>query len=231
MATADYYELLGVSRDASEAEIKRAFRQLAMKHHPDRNPGDKGAEERFKVINEAYAILSDPDRRAQYDRFGRADLPPGGIDLGGFGDLFEDIFEGFFTGGARGARSRIRRGDDLRYDLEITLEEAAKGVETRLMIPRLESCEACKGSGVELIHRDFLNALERIGVRPFGARGESFDPQRHEAVGRVERADVADHTVVDEMQRGYLFHDRVLRPAQVVVAVEPLPPDSGEAAS
>jgi molecular chaperone GrpE len=86
-------------------------------------------------------------------------------------------------------------------------------------------------AGVELIHRDFLNALERIGVRPFGARGESFDPQRHEAVGRVERADVADHTVVDEMQRGYLFHDRVLRPAQVVVAVEPLPPDSGEAAS
>jgi len=149
MATADYYELLGVSRDASEAEIKRAFRQLAMKHHPDRNPGDKGAEERFKVINEAYAILSDPDRRAQYDRFGRADLPPGGIDLGGFGDLFEDIFEGFFTGGARGARSRIRRGDDLRYDLEITLEEAAKGVETRVQIPRLESCEACKGSGVE----------------------------------------------------------------------------------
>ena len=149
MATADYYEFLGVSRDASEAEIKRAFRQLAMKHHPDRNPGDKGAEERFKVINEAYAILSDPDRRAQYDRFGRADLPPGGIDLGGFGDLFEDIFEGFFTGGARGARSRIRRGDDLRYDLEITLEEAAKGVETRLMIPRLESCETCKGSGVE----------------------------------------------------------------------------------
>lgn len=149
MATADYYECLGVSRDASEAEIKKAFRQLAMKHHPDRNPGDKGAEERFKAINEAYAVLSDPDRRAQYDRFGRVDLPSGGIDLGGFGDLFEDIFEGLFTGGARSARGRVRRGDDLRYDLEITLEEAAKGVETRLQIPRLESCEACKGSGVE----------------------------------------------------------------------------------
>jgi len=149
MATADYYEFLGVSRDASEAEIKKAFRQLAMKHHPDRNPGDKGAEERFKAINEAYAVLSDPDRRAQYDRFGRVDLPSGGIDLGGFGDLFEDIFEGFFTGGARSARGRVRRGDDLRYDLEIALEEAAKGVETRLQIPRLESCEACKGSGVE----------------------------------------------------------------------------------
>jgi molecular chaperone DnaJ len=149
MATADYYELLGVSRDATEADVKKAFRQLAMKHHPDRNPGDKVAEERFKAINEAYAVLSDPDKRAQYDRFGRVDLPPGGIDLGGFGDLFEDIFEGFFTGGARGGRSRIRRGDDLRYDLEIALEEAAKGVETRLQIPRLETCEACKGSGLE----------------------------------------------------------------------------------
>ncbi|MBI4010954.1 MAG: molecular chaperone DnaJ [Candidatus Rokubacteria bacterium] len=149
MAPADYYELLGVSRDATEADVKKAFRQLAMKHHPDRNPGDKVAEERFKAINEAYAVLSDPDKRAQYDRFGRVDLPPGGIDLGGFGDLFEDIFEGFFTGGARGGRSRIRRGDDLRYDLEIALEEAAKGVETRLQIPRLETCEACKGSGLE----------------------------------------------------------------------------------
>ncbi len=86
-------------------------------------------------------------------------------------------------------------------------------------------------AGVELIHRDFLKALERIGVRPFGAVGEPFDPQRHEAVGRVERADVADQTVVDEMQRGYLFHERVLRPARVVVAVEPLPPEAREAAS
>ncbi|HEV8306056.1 MAG TPA: molecular chaperone DnaJ [Methylomirabilota bacterium] len=151
MARHDYYEVLGISRTADDAEIKKAFRQLAMKHHPDRNPGDKAAEERFKAINEAYAILSDPDRRAQYDRFGRVDLPPGGIDLGGFGDLFEDIFEGFFSGGAgrAGSRSRARRGDDLRYDLEITLEDAAKGLETRLQIPRLEGCEACKGSGLE----------------------------------------------------------------------------------
>jgi molecular chaperone DnaJ len=150
MATGDYYERLGVPRAANEADLKKAFRQLAMKYHPDRNPGDKAAEERFKAINEAYAVLSDPDKRAQYDRFGRVDLPPGGVDLGGFGDLFEDLFEGFFSGGGRpGARSRGRRGDDLRYDLEITLEEAARGVETRLQIPRLEACVPCKGSGVE----------------------------------------------------------------------------------
>jgi molecular chaperone DnaJ len=150
MASPDYYEMLGVARDASEAEIKKAFRALALKHHPDRNPGDKGAEERFKAINEAYAVLSDADKRAQYDRFGRVDMPPGGIDFGGFGDLFEDLFEGFFATGPRGAgRSRGRRGADLRYDIEVTLEEAAKGVETRIQIPRLEGCEACKGSGLE----------------------------------------------------------------------------------
>jgi len=150
MAAPDYYALLGVTREAGDAEIKKAFRQLAMKHHPDRNPGDQAAEERFKAINEAYAVLSDPDKRAQYDRYGRVDLPAGGVDLGGFGDLFEDLFEGFFGGGRGGGRrSRGRRGDDLRYDLELTLEEAAEGLETKLQIPRLETCEACRGSGVE----------------------------------------------------------------------------------
>jgi molecular chaperone DnaJ len=149
MASTDYYAILGVERGASDVDLKKAYRQLAMKLHPDRNPGDKSAEERFKQINEAYAILSDPDKRAQYDRFGRVDLPPG-MDFGGFGDLFEDIFEGFFSGGGRGSsRTRARRGDDLRYDLEISLEEAALGLETRLQIPRLEPCEPCGGSGVE----------------------------------------------------------------------------------
>jgi molecular chaperone DnaJ len=148
MPTPDYYETLGVGRDADEVELKKAYRQLALKHHPDRNPGDREAEERFKAINEAYAVLSDPDKRAQYDRFGRVDLS--GVDLGGFGGLFEDLFEGFFGAGAgrAGARTRARRGDDLRYDLEISLEEAATGVEMRLQIPRLEGCDACKGSGV-----------------------------------------------------------------------------------
>ena len=149
MAQRDYYDILGVSRDASDTDIKKAFRQLALKHHPDRNPGDTHAEERFKAINEAYAALSDPDRRAQYDRYGRVDLPPGGVDFGGLEDIFGDLFEGFFGGGRGGRRGRARRGDDLRYDLEITLEEAAQGLETRLQIPRLEVCEACRGSGAE----------------------------------------------------------------------------------
>lgn len=150
MAQRDYYEILGVSRDASDVEIKKAFRQLALKHHPDRNPGDAQAEDRFKVINEAYAVLSDGQRRAQYDRYGRVDLPPGGPDLGGLEDLFGDLFEGFFGGGRGGRRGgRGRAGDDLRYDLELTLEEAAKGLETKLQIPRLETCETCRGSGAE----------------------------------------------------------------------------------
>jgi len=150
MATRSYYETLGVAKDATDADLKKAFRQLAMKHHPDRNPGDPAAEERFKAINEAYAVLSDPDKRAQYDRFGRVDLPAGGVDMGGFEDLFGDLFEGFFGGGGRrGGRSRARRGDDLRYDLEITLAEAATGLETKLQIPRLEGCETCQGSGIE----------------------------------------------------------------------------------
>jgi molecular chaperone DnaJ len=149
MAKRDYYETLGVERTASDVELKKAYRQLAMKLHPDRNPGDKSAEERFKEINEAYAVLSDPDKRTQYDRFGRVDLPPG-ADLGGFGDLFEDLFEGFFGGGGRGpGRARARRGDDLRYDLEVSLVEAATGIETRLQIPRHETCGECRGSGME----------------------------------------------------------------------------------
>ena len=146
----DYYEILGVPRDASDADLKKAFRQQALKHHPDRNPGDAGAEERFKAVNEAYAVLSDADKRSQYDRFGRVDLPPGGVDMSGFGDLFGDLFEGFFGGGGgAGRRGRGRRGDDLRYDLELDLEEAASGVEPKLQIPRLEACEPCRGSGVE----------------------------------------------------------------------------------
>jgi molecular chaperone DnaJ len=147
----DYYELLGVARDASEADLKKAFRQAALRHHPDRNPDDASAAERFKAINEAYAVLSDPDKRAQYDRFGRVDLPPGGPGFGGgVEDLFQDLFEGFFGGGGRGGRrGRARRGEDLRYDLEISLEDAAHGLETKLQIPRLEACEACRGSGAE----------------------------------------------------------------------------------
>jgi molecular chaperone DnaJ len=146
----DYYEVLGVSRGVGEAEIKKAYRQLAMQFHPDRNPGNKQAEERFKAVNEAYAVLSDPDKRAHYDRFGSV-AGAGGFGETGFGTLFEDIFENLFTGGGGrgGRRSRAVRGEDLQYELKITLEEAASGVETKVQIPRMEACEHCTGSGVE----------------------------------------------------------------------------------
>lgn len=146
----DYYEVLGVARSAGEAELKKAYRQRAMQYHPDRNPGDKDAEERFKEVNEAYAVLSDPDRRAHFDRFGTAG-PGAGPGFGdtGFGTLFEDIFENFFSGGGRGRRSRAARGEDLQYELKLTLEDAAAGIETKIQIPRLERCEACAGTGAE----------------------------------------------------------------------------------
>jgi molecular chaperone DnaJ len=151
MPKRDYYEVLGVSRGAGDGELKKAYRQLALQYHPDRNPGDKKAEERFKEINEAYAVLSDPDKRAHYDRFGTV-AGPGGFDVSdlGFGTIFDDLFEGFFGGAGRGGRrSRARRGEDLQYDLQLSLEEAASGLETKIQIPRFEPCETCRGSGLE----------------------------------------------------------------------------------
>jgi molecular chaperone DnaJ len=148
----DYYEILGVAPTAGDAELKKAYRQLAMQFHPDKNPGDKKAEERFKEISEAYGILSDPDKRAHYDRFGTVPAGAGGGGFeGGFGSLFEDIFDNFFAGagGGRSRRARSMRGEDLQYELKITLEEAATGVETKIQIPRLERCESCGGSGAE----------------------------------------------------------------------------------
>jgi molecular chaperone DnaJ len=147
----DYYELLGVGRDATDADLKRAYRQLAMKYHPDRNPGDGAAEDRFKQINEAYAVLSDADKRAHYDRFGTV---PGAGSFGDvdFSSIFEDLLGGFFTGaarGGRGPRTRAQRGEDLQYELKLTLEEAAAGLETKIQIPRPERCETCNGSGLE----------------------------------------------------------------------------------
>jgi molecular chaperone DnaJ len=148
----NYYEILGVTEAAGDAELKKAYRQLAMQFHPDKNPGDKKAEERFKEISEAYGVLSDPDKRAHYDRFGTAPgASAGGGFESGFGSLFEDIFDNFFAGagGGRGRRARAMRGEDLQYELKITLEEAASGVETKVQIPRLERCDACAGSGAE----------------------------------------------------------------------------------
>ena len=151
MAKRDYYEVLGVAKTATDAEIKKAYRTLAVKHHPDKNPGDEHAEDKFKECAEAYAVLSDPQKRAQYDRLGHAGMGSGGFDPG-FSNI-EDIFDlfgfGEMFGGRARTRSTVQRGSDLRYDLEITLEEAASGKEEKLRIPRLEKCVGCDGRGAE----------------------------------------------------------------------------------
>lgn len=148
MSKRDYYEVLGIDRDATAEEIKRAYRRLAHQYHPDKNPGDKASEERFKETSEAYEILSHPEKRASYDRFGVAGVGAGleGFEEAGFGTVFEDLFEGFFGGSSR---RRASRGADLRYNLEIALEEAVLGVEKEITIPRLEPCGACMGSGAK----------------------------------------------------------------------------------
>jgi molecular chaperone DnaJ len=146
----DYYEILEVSRTAKDQEIKSSYRKLALKYHPDRNPGDKKAEEKFKEAAEAYAILSDPDKRARYDRFGHAGVGGAqGFDPSQFTG-FEDIFSGLgdiFGFGGGGRRGGPQRGADLRYDLEIKFEQSAKGVETSIQIPRHETCDTCHGNG------------------------------------------------------------------------------------
>jgi molecular chaperone DnaJ len=154
MAKRDYYEILGVSRETSEAEMKAAYRKLAMQHHPDRNPGDKDCEHRFKEINEAYDVLKDADKRAAYDRFGHAAFEQGGAGAHGFstdfGSAFADIFEGIF--GMAGARARSggrERGADLRFNMEITLEEAFAGKTAQLRLPTSVTCEACSGTGAK----------------------------------------------------------------------------------
>lgn len=147
----DYYEVLGVSRDASEEEIKKAYRRLALKYHPDRNPGDRTAEERFKEASEAYQVLSDPERRSRYDRFGHAAFDQGG-GFGGFDfsssfeDIFSDLFGDFFGTRRSGQRRRGQRGDDLRYDLEVSFDEAAFGTEKKIKVPRTVTCDTCQGS-------------------------------------------------------------------------------------
>ncbi len=151
----DYYEVLGVSRSASDDDIKKAYRKLAMKYHPDRNPGDKMAEERFKEASEAYQALSDGERRAQYDRFGHAAFEQGagfgGFDFGGAGfeDIFSDIFGDFLGAGRGRGRARARRGEDLRYDLTIDFEEAIFGAEKIITVPRLATCDSCSGKGTK----------------------------------------------------------------------------------
>lgn len=148
----DYYEVLGVSRDAADDALKKAYRRLAMKHHPDRNPGDAAAEETFKEANEAYEVLSDPDKRAIYDKYGHEGLTRGGAGGSGFGgggagfsDIFGDVFSDIF--GAAGGRGGPRRGSDLRYLMELSLEQAAFGTEETIRIPSWHDCDSCHGHG------------------------------------------------------------------------------------
>ncbi|MFI8480880.1 molecular chaperone DnaJ [Pseudomonas sp. NPDC078700] len=161
MSKRDYYEVLGVERGASEAELKKAYRRLAMKHHPDRNPDDKVSEDKFKEANEAYEVLSDSSKRAAYDQYGHAGVDPsmggagaGGAGFGGanFSDIFGDVFSDFF-GGAAGAGGRGRggaqRGSDLRYTLELDLEEAVRGTTVTIRVPTLANCKTCDGSGAK----------------------------------------------------------------------------------
>lgn len=170
-AKRDYYEILVVIRTASAEEIKKSYRKLALQFHPDRNPGDKHAEEMFKEAAEAYAVLSDPEKRAQYDQFGHS-LGGRGFqgfegfedNFRGFGDIFGDIFEDFF-GTSRGGSARSRRGSDLEIPVEITLEEVLSGVEKAVEIPRLENCSECNGSGAE-------PGSKRVSCKDCAGRGE-----------------------------------------------------------
>lgn len=152
MAKRDYYEVLGVSKNATEAELKKAYRRLAMKHHPDRNPDDKSAEDKFKEAKEAHDILSDPQKRAAYDQFGHAGVESragGGAGAAGFGDIFDSVFGDIFGGGGGRGGERVYRGADLRYELSLTLEEAVAGTTVKIRVPKHVHCEGCNGSGAK----------------------------------------------------------------------------------
>lgn len=158
MAKKDFYEVLGLEKGASDEEIKKAFRKQALKYHPDRNPGDKVAEEKFKELNEAYQVLSDPQKKAQYDQYGTTDFNGGGFEggfdfsdfggFGGFGDIFDSFFGGGFSGGGR-RKNGPQKGDDLEYSLNLTFEEAVFGCEKEINITRSENCDTCSGTGAK----------------------------------------------------------------------------------
>ena len=157
MAKRDYYEVLGVPKNAGEDELKKAYRKLAMKYHPDRNPDNKDSEDKFKEAKEAYEVLSEPEKRRAYDAYGHAGVNPqmggmgpgGGEGFGGFAEAFGDIFGDIFGGGRGGGRGSAFRGADLRYNMEVTLEQAAKGLATDIRVPAWDNCETCHGSGAK----------------------------------------------------------------------------------
>ncbi|WP_071873042.1 molecular chaperone DnaJ [Atopomonas hussainii] len=157
MAKRDYYEVLGVAKGVSEAELKKAYRRLAMKYHPDRNPDNKEAEEKFKEASEAYEVLSDASKRQAYDQYGHAGVDPqmggggfgGGAGAGSFSDIFGDVFSDFFGGGGGRGRGGPQRGADLRYTLELDLEEAVRGTTVTIRVPTLVACKPCDGTGAK----------------------------------------------------------------------------------
>ena len=154
MAKRDYYEILGANREANDSDLKKIYRRLAMKYHPDKNPDNPKAEGQFKEVKEAYEVLSDPEKRVAYDQYGHAGVDGsagmgGGQGFGGFSDSFGDIFGDVFGGGRGGRRSNVYRGSDLKYNLEVSLEEAARGTETKIRIPSYKECSPCKGNGAK----------------------------------------------------------------------------------
>ncbi|MFQ3260499.1 molecular chaperone DnaJ [Reinekea sp.] len=157
MSKRDYYEVLGLSKGADEKEVKKAYRRMAMKFHPDRNPDDKEADGKFKEVNEAYEVLSNSQKKQAYDQFGHAGVDgqggfggQGGHGQGNFSDIFGDVFGDIFGGsGQRGGRSNVQRGSDLKYNMELTLEEAVRGIEKSIRVPTLTNCEPCNGSGAK----------------------------------------------------------------------------------
>ncbi|MBD8514295.1 molecular chaperone DnaJ [Photobacterium sp. WH77] len=158
MSKRDFYEVLGVGRDANERDIKKAYKRLAMKYHPDRNPGDETAADKFKEVKTAYEILTDPQKKAAYDQYGHAAFEQGGMGGGGgfgggadFSDIFGDVFGDIFGGGGRrgGGQHRAQRGADLRYNMELTLEEAVRGCSKEIRVPTLVNCDTCEGSGAK----------------------------------------------------------------------------------
>ncbi len=195
VSKADYYEVLGVSRDASDQELKSAYRKQALKYHPDRNPGDHAAEEKFKQASEAYQVLSDADKRAAYDRYGHAGVSgqggfsggpfAGGVDIG---DIFGDLFGEMFNVGGSGQRgSRQQRGDDLRFDLTIDFEDAFFGTETEVKIRRLETCGTLPWQGERIQAADRASAASARGADSFAISRDSSPwraPAAH-AAGRV----------------------------------------------
>jgi len=205
MSKRDYYEVLGLARDAGEADIKKAYRRLAMKYHPDRNPDDPEMEHKFKEAKEAYEVLRDADKRAAYDQFGHAGVEAGRGSGGGFSgadafsDIFGDVFGDIFGGGRRGGRSQVFRGADLRYELELSLEQAVSGDSVNIDIPSQVDCESCGGSGAEpgtqpttcqtcggngqiRVQQGFFSIQQTC--RPCHGSGRTIEHPCHECAGR-----------------------------------------------